>query len=78
MVSSRTGSGYKYTTTEGSKFCYTYIFQNKKDLVVHVQMGNQAALAYLVKMKRTRNLLMIKEAKKKWEFCLLQNTCRGL
>ena len=47
-----------------------YIFQNKKDLVVHVQMGSQATLAYLVKMKRTRNLLMIKEAKKTWAFFL--------
>ena len=70
MVSSRTVSAYKYTTSEGSKFCYTYIFQNKKDLAVHVQMDSQATLAYLVKMKRTRNLLMIKEAKKTWAFCL--------
>ena len=42
----------------------------KKDLAVHVQMDNQAALAYLVKMGGTRNLLMIQEAKEIWEFCL--------
>ena len=42
----------------------------KKDLAVHVQMDNQAALTYLVKMGGTRNLLMIQEAKEIWEFCL--------
>ena len=42
----------------------------KKDLAVHVQMDNQAALAYLVKMGGTRNLFMIQEAKEIWEFCL--------
>ena len=33
-------------------------------------MDNKAALAYLLKMGGTRNLLMIQEAKKIWEFCL--------
>ena len=33
-------------------------------------MENRATLAYLVKMGGTRNLLMIQEAKKIWEFCL--------
>ena len=33
-------------------------------------MDNQATLTYLVKMGGTRNLLMIKEAKEMWEFCL--------
>ena len=44
--------------------------RDKKDLAVHVQIDNRAALAYLVKMGETRNLLMIQEAKEKWEFCL--------
>ena len=33
-------------------------------------MDNHAALTYLVKMERTRNLLMIQEATEIWEFCL--------
>ena len=33
-------------------------------------MDNQAALTYLVKKGRTRNLLIIQEAKEIWEFCL--------
>ena len=33
-------------------------------------MGNQAALAYLVKMGGTRNVLMIQETNEIWEFCL--------
>ena len=41
MVSSRTGSAYKYTRTDGSKICDTYTLQ--KDLAVHVEMHNQAA-----------------------------------
>ena len=31
---------------------------------------DQAALAYLVKIEGTRNILMIQEAKDIWEFCL--------
>ena len=31
---------------------------------------DEAALAYLVKMEGTRNILMIQEARKIWEFCL--------
>ena len=30
MVSSRTGSAFKYTRTEGSKICYTYILQTRR------------------------------------------------
>ena len=33
-------------------------------------MDNQAALAYLVKMGGTRNILMIQETNEIWEFCL--------
>ena len=52
------------------KFAILTFCRYKKDLAVHVQMDNQAALAYLVKMGGTRNLLMIQEAKEIWEFCL--------
>ena len=31
---------------------------------------DEAALAYLVKIEGTRNILMIQEAKDIWEFCL--------
>ena len=61
MVSSRTGT---------AKFAILTFCRYKKDLPVLVQMGNQAALAYLVKMGGTRNLLMIQEPKEIWEFCL--------
>ena len=46
------------------------ICRYKKDVAVRVEMDNQAALAYLVKRGETRNLLMIQEAKKIWQFCL--------
>ena len=59
MAPSRTGTAYKYTRTEGSKICYTYILQIQKGSSSHVQMDNQAALAYFVKMGGTRNLLSI-------------------
>ena len=54
----------------GVKLAILIFYRYKKDVAVHVQMDNKAALAYLVKMGGTRNLLMIQEAKKIWEFCL--------
>ena len=53
-----------------AKFAVLTFCRNKKDLAVHVQMENQAALAYLVKMEGTRNQLIIQEAKEIWEFFL--------
>ena len=67
MVSSRTGSAYEL---RAAKFVILSFCRCKKDLAVHVEMNNQVALAYLVKMGGTRNLLMIQEAKEIWEFCL--------
>ena len=69
MVSSRTGTAYKYTRSEGSKICDKFC-KYKKDLAVPVQMDNPAALAYLVKMRGKKILLMIQETKEIWEFCL--------
>ena len=46
-----------------TKFVLFTSCRYKKDLAVHVKMDNQAALAYLVKIEGTRNLLMIQEAK---------------
>ena len=46
----------------GAKFAILTFCRYKKNLVVHVQMENQVALPYLVKMGGTRNLLMIQEA----------------
>ena len=42
-----------------AKFVILIFCRYKKDLAVHVQMDNQAALAYFVKMGGTRNLLSI-------------------
>ena len=53
-----------------AKFVILTSCRYKKDLAVHVQMDNQAALAYLVKMGRTRNLLTIQKAREIWEFSL--------
>ena len=53
-----------------AKFAILTFCRYKKDLAVHVQMDNQAALAYLVKMGGTRNQLIIQEAKEIWEFFL--------
>ena len=53
-----------------AKFVILTFCRYQKDLAVHVQMDNQSALAYLVKMGGTRNLLMIQEEKEIWEFCL--------
>ena len=60
---------YKYTRTEGSKICDTYILQLQKGSSSAVQIDSQPALAYLVKMGGARNLPMIQEAKEIWEFC---------
>ena len=46
-----------------AKFVILIFCRYKKDLAVHVQMDNQAALAYLVKMGGTRNLLIIQKTK---------------
>ena len=69
MVASRTDTSYKYTRTEGSKICDTYILQIQKGSSSAVQIDSQPALAYLVKMGGARNLPMIQEAKEIWEFC---------
>ena len=68
-----------------AKFALLTFCRYKKDLAVHVQMDNQAALVSLIKMGGTRDLLMIQEAKKIWETCFMpirshlqQNTCREL
>ena len=53
-----------------AKFAILTFFRYKKDVAVHMQMDNQAALVYLVKIGGTRNLLIIQEAKEIWEFCL--------
>ena len=53
-----------------AKFATFTFCRYKKDLAVHVQMDNQAALAYLVKNRGTKNLLMVQEGKEIWEFCL--------
>ena len=53
-----------------AKFAVLTFCRYKKDLAVHVEIDNQAALAYLVKMGGTRNLLLIQEAKEIWKFCL--------
>ena len=53
-----------------AKFAIITFCRYKKDLAVHVQMDNQAALAYLLKNRGARILLMIQEAKQIWEFCL--------
>ena len=50
-----------------AKFMILTFCRYKKDLAVHVQMDNQAALVSLIKMGGTRDLLMIQEAKKIWE-----------
>ena len=53
-----------------AKFAILTFCRYKKDLAVHVQMDNQAALAYLVKMGGTRNQFIIQEAKEIWELFL--------
>ena len=53
-----------------TKFAIPAFSIYKNHLAVHVQMYNQAALAYLVKMRETRNLIIIQEAKEPWKFCL--------
>ena len=40
-MTSRAGSGYKYTRTEGSKICNIYILQIE---AVHVKMDNHKQL----------------------------------
>ena len=70
MVSSRRSAVINILELRAEKFATLTFCRYKKGLAVHVQMGNEAALAYLVKMGRTRNLLMIQEAKEIWEFCL--------
>ena len=56
-----------------AKFVILTFCRSKKNLAFHVQMDYQA-LAYLVKMGGTRNLLMIQEAKEIWEFGLANQT----
>ena len=70
MVSNRTSAAYKYTGIEGSKICHTHNLQIQKGSSRLCVNRHQAALAYLVKMEGTRNILMIQEAKDIWEFCL--------
>ena len=70
MVSNRTRAAYKYTGIEGSKICHTNILQIQKGSSRLCVNRHQVALAYLVKMEVTRNILMIQEAKDIWEFCL--------
>ena len=53
-----------------AKFAIFTFCRFKKDLAVHLQMENQAALTYLVTMRGTRNLLIIQEAKETWAFYL--------
>ena len=60
----------KILELRAAKFAILTFCRYKKDLAVHVQIENQAALAYLVKKRGTRNLLMIQEAKEIWKFCL--------
>ena len=48
---------------KAAKFAILTSCRYKKDVAVHVQMDNQAALGYLIKMGRTRKLLMIYETK---------------
>ena len=70
MVSNRTSAAFKYTGIEGSKICHTHILQIQKASSRLCVNRQQAALAYLVKMEGTRNILMIQEAREIWEFCL--------
>ena len=60
-----------------AKFVILTFCRSKKNLAFHVQMDYQA-LAYLVKMGGTRNLLMIQEAKEIWEFGLANQTTQYL
>ena len=78
MVSSKTGAAYKYTRTMGSKFVTLTFCKYKKDVAVHVKMDKQAALVYMVKMGRGRNLLMTQDEKGKTRtfFSPSEQTCR--
>ena len=84
MVSSRASAACKYTRTEDSKISILTFCRYKKDLAVHVQMDNQAALTYLVKWERQETYLRFRRQRKYGNFVqrirshLLQSTCRGL
>ena len=55
MVSSRQALHINILELRTAKFAILTFCRYKKDLPVHVEMDNQAALAYLVKMGGTRN-----------------------
>ena len=71
LISSRTGSGYKYSRTEASKIYDIYIQQIQKDLVAHVWMENQAVLAYLEIMGAQEIYSWFRKQRKYGNFVLL-------
>ena len=52
MVSSRTGAGYKYTRTEGSKICVTYILQIQKGSSSPCANGQSSSISFFDKNGR--------------------------
>ena len=63
MVSRRISSAYKYTRTDGSKICDTYILQLQKASSSPCANGQSSSIAFLVKIGGASYLLMIQEAK---------------
>ena len=72
LVTGEIVSTYKHARVEGSKIFNSNICKGKTNLVVHIQMNNETALAYLMKMGETKILLLIRETKEIWEVCMSQ------
>ena len=69
LISSRTGSGYKYSRTEASKIYDIYIQQIQKGSSSPCANGKSSSISLFGNNGGTRNLLMIQEAKEIWELC---------
>ena len=68
LISSRTGSAYKYSRTEARKIYDIYIQQIQKGCSSPCANGKSSCISLSGKNEGTRNLLMIQEAKEIWEF----------
>ena len=80
MISSKTGSAYKYTRPEDSKICDTYILEIQKGSNSPGANEISSSISSLVKNGGeggAKSLLMIQEAKEIWEFCFIYFKYQG-
>ena len=73
MAPSRTGTAYKYTRTEGSKICYTYILQIQKGSSSPCTNGQSSSISLFCKNGRDKKSTLDLGGKKKMGILLRQS-----